>query len=619
MCAITGICGQLRHEDTAWLDHACQRLRHRGPDAGAAWIAPEGSAALGHRRLSIIDTTHGSDQPFVSVDGQMILVFNGEIYNYLELREELQREGVPFRTAGDTEVLLAAYRHWGEDCLQRLNGMWAFAIWDRRRGAGYERLFVSRDRAGEKPFYYRWHTGRFEFASELKGLRTSGNVDLQALNHYLALGYVPGDLCLADGVWKLPPAHAGVFDLERGDFRVWRYWQLPEPVTDSTHPVSEEELAGKAWSLLKDSVRLRLRSDVPSAVFLSGGLDSSLVTAAAAQVSSQPIKTFTIGVPGSALDETAHAEQIAHAFDTEHQVLPIEAPSLEVLDDLAPFIDEPIADSSILPTFLISRLTRQHVSVALGGDGGDELFGGYRHYQNVLQDQARLGWVPEPALRLAGQLAATLPAGIHGRNRVASLHGGPGQSSIWGTPYFDLTLRRRLLTPEVLAELSDTLDAPEQRSLALYRQGRDPVDALTRMDFQQVLPDDYLVKVDRASMANSLEVRTPFLDHRLVEHAFGAIPSGWKCSVTERRRVQNLMAKQHLLAGFELNRKQGFSVPMDEWMRGVSEDYMLTNMPNHILDANFITRLIAGQLRGRKNGARLFALKMLSEFGKLSK
>lgn len=413
------------------------------------------------------------------------------------------------------------------------------------------------------------------------------------------------------GLQKLPPAHAGVFDLERGDFRTRRYWQLPGTDPDSARGVSGEELAEQAWSLLTDSVRLRLRSDVPTGVFLSGGLDSSLVTAAAAQVPGQPIKTFTIGVPGSALDETAHAALVARAFDTEHQVLPIAAPSLDVLDDLAPFIDEPIADSSILPTFLVSRLTRQQVTVALGGDGGDELYGGYRHYQNALRDQARLGWMATPALRLAAQLAATLPAGIPGRNRIASLRGGPTQSSIWGTPYFDLTLRRRLLTSKVLAELGDTIDAPERRSLTLFRQGQDPVDALTRLDFQQVLPDDYLVKVDRASMANSLEVRTPFLDHRLVQHAFGAIPSEWKCSVTERRRVQNLMAKRHLPAGFELNRKQGFSVPMDGWVREHTIGERLQKLPSEVVNASFVQKLITGQRQGRTNGARLFSLMVL--------
>lgn len=612
MCGITGICGRLRDEDSAWLGTACTRLRHRGPDAGGTWIAPDGNAALGHRRLSIIDTSHGSDQPFVSDDGRLILLFNGEIYNYLELRAELQNEGVQFRTPGDTEVLFAAYRQWGEDCLQHLNGMWALAIWDRRRGAGRERLFVARDRAGEKPFYYRWQSGRFEFASELKGLRTNAEIDLQALNHYLALGYVPGDLCLAAGVRKLPPAHAGVFDLERGDFQTWCYWQLPAPTRDSSGQVSGEDLADRAWSLLTDSVRLRMRSDVPTGVFLSGGLDSSLVTAAAAQVSSQPIKTFTIGVPGSALDETTHARRVANAFGTEHHVLPIEAPSLDVLDMLAPFIDEPIADSSILPSYLVCRMTRQHVTVALGGDGGDELYGGYQHYQNALRDQARLGWLPTAVLCLGARLAGTLPAGIKGRNRLSALRGGPTQSSIWGTPYFDLPLRRRLLTPEALAALGDDLDAPERRSLALYLQAHDPIDGLTRMDFQQVLPDDFLVKVDRASMANSLEVRTPFLDHRLVEHAFGAIPPVWKCTMAERRRVQNLMAKRHLPPGFELNRKQGFSVPMDDWMRGTCLPTRLTGRVKHLFSAKEVHALMEGQQRGRANGARLFALLTLN-------
>lgn len=612
MCGIIGICGQVRDEDRAWLNTACQRLRHRGPDAGGSWMAPEGNALLGHRRLSIIDTSHGSDQPFVSADGQLILVFNGEIYNYLELSEELQREGLQFRTAGDTEVLLAAYGYWGEECLERLNGMWAFAIWDRRRGVGRERLFVSRDRAGEKPFYYRTSTGRFEFASELKGLSGTSAIDLQGLNHYLALGYVPGNLCLAAGVHKLPPGHAGIFDVERGEFRSWRYWHLPESNLENTDHFSGEELAEQAWSLLTDSVRLRLRSDVPSGVFLSGGLDSSLVTAAAAQVSSQTIKTFTIGVPGSPLDETQHARLVADAFNTEHHVLPIEALSLDLLDELAPFIDEPIADSSILPTFLVSRMTRQHVTVALGGDGGDELYGGYRHYQNALLDQARLGWLPNPILSLAAKLAATLPAGIKGRNRVASLRGGAGQSSIWGSPYFDLTLRRRLLSPDVLAELGDDLDAPERRSLALYHQAKNSADSLMRMDFQQVLPDDFLVKVDRASMANSLELRTPFLDHRLVEHAFGTIPSNWKVISSERRRIQNLMAKLHLPAGFELNRKQGFSVPMDAWMRGEGIAERLASLASEHIRSAAVEQLIRGQNNGRRNGARLFALMMLN-------
>lgn len=611
MCAITGICGQLRHQDDEWLDRASHLLRHRGPDAGATWIAPEGNAALGHRRLSIIDTSEGNHQPFVSEDGQLILAFNGEIYNYLELRDELCREGCLFRTSGDTEVLLAAYRHWGEDCLQRLNGMWAFAIWDRRRGHGGERLFFARDRAGEKPFYYRHRRARFEFSSELKGLRTDGQIDLQALNHYLALGYVPGDRCIAAGVHKLPPAHAGTFDPSRDELRLWRYWALPELAPDSATRFDGQALSELSWSLLQDSVRLRLRSDVPTGVFLSGGLDSSLVTAAAAQLSSQPIQTFTIGNPGSVLDETAHAQLVADAFGTEHHVLPIEQPSLDLLEDLAPFIDEPIADSSILPTFLICRLTRRYVTVALGGDGGDELYGGYRHYQAALQDRARLGWLPAPLFRVAAGLAARLPAGVRGRNRLSSLRDGPEHAAIWGTPYFDVALRRRLLSEDVLAELGPDLDAPEWYALKGYGSAPDPVSGLTRLDFQQVLPDDFLVKVDRASMANSLEIRAPFLDHRLIEHAFREIPPHWKCTQSERRRVQNLMAKRYLPEGFALNRKQGFSVPMDEWMRDVKEERVVPEKHMNYFNINAIRDLLSGQRRGRTNGARLFALMML--------
>jgi len=612
MCGIVGIVGLENEQELTWLHSACDKLSHRGPDASGLWVAPGGGAAFGHRRLSIIDTSSHSHQPFVSEDGQLILVFNGEIYNYLELRKELEVLGERFRTEGDTEVLLAAYRHWGSACLDRLNGMWAFAIWDGRRGPGREHLFVARDRAGEKPFYYRRRHGRFEFASELKGLRVEGGIDLQALNHYLALGYVPGDLCMAAGVRKLPPGHAGLFDRANGKFKVWRYWQLPELEVDAA-VTDGEELAEQAWNLLVDSTRLRLRSDVPTGVFLSGGLDSSLVTAAAAQLSSQPIQTFTIGNPGSALDETAHAQLVADAFGTQHQVLPIEQPSLGLLDELAPFVDEPIADSSILPAFLISRLTRRHVTVALGGDGGDELYGGYRHYQAALCDRAQLGWLPKPALRLAAHFAAVLPAGIRGRNRVASLRAGPEQAQIWGSSYFDIELRRRILAPDALAVLGPDLDAPERRSLALFGKHQDSVDALTRLDFQQVLPDDFLVKVDRASMANSLEVRAPFLDYRVVEHAFREIPPHWKCTSDERRRVQNLMAKKFLPKGFELNRKQGFSVPMDQWMRSINAQEQLATLPGELINGIEVMQLHRGQQKYRTNGARLFALFMLDK------
>jgi asparagine synthase (glutamine-hydrolysing) len=612
MCGIVGLIGDIGNEDLDWIARSTEKLSHRGPDATHIWLAPESNALLAHNRLSVIDTNSSSDQPFVSLDGDLVIVFNGEIYNYIELRDSLVKEGESFRTNGDTEVLLASYRRWGFDCLSRLNGMFAFAIWDKRRGVGHEQLFVARDRAGEKPFYYLNGGRSFEFASELKGLRTNRKFDFQGLNHYLALGYVPGDLCIAEGVKKLPPASAGLLDMQNGQFKIWQYWFLPENQTGSNKNVDGDELAEEAWSLLLESTRLRLRSDVPTGVFLSGGLDSSLVTAAATQVSDIPLKTFTIGVPGSSLDESVYAKQISDSFATDHYVLDIDKLSLEILDDFAQFIDEPIADSSVLPSYMVSRLTRQHVTVALGGDGGDELFGGYHHYQNILRSTKSLGHIPVSALNVVSRIAARLPAGIRGRNWLSSQRGGPAESGVWGSPYFDISLRRLLLNPDVVKQLKGGVELPEYRSLALLQNSDGLVDGLTRQDFQQLLPDDYLVKVDRASMANSLEVRTPFLDHNLVEFAFSRIPSDWKCTVNERRKLQNLMAKKYLPSKFEINRKQGFSIPMDDWLRNAQLDCLIELLPKDIFNVNYVKELITGHRRGRTNGARLFALLMLT-------
>lgn len=472
---------------------------------------------------------------------------------------------------------------------------------------------MARDRAGKKPFYYAHQGSVLAFASELKAIPRSikGDIDLQALNYYLALGYVPNELCIVQGVKKLPAGHAARFYPESGVMDTWRWWALPsfEP---SPNLYSCDALTDESWALLIDAVKIRLRSDVPVGIFLSGGLDSSLIAAAAAECSQQPISTFTIGIPGSELDESHHARLIADHFGTQHHLLELPETSLDVLEELSLLIDEPIADSSILPTYLVSKLTSQHVTVALGGDGGDELFGGYPHYQQVLSDKRNLGWVPFNLLQHVASLATHLPAGVRGRNRLASLQGGINQTQVWGTPYFDLTLRKRILHSDVVAELGADLDAPEQYQLGLMKSGNGPVDALMRMDFHSVMVEDYLVKVDRASMANSLEVRSPFLDYRLVEYAFKNIPNEWKVTLDERRRIQNLMAKKHLPKEFELNRKQGFSIPMDNWLRAGNISEKLSRIPSGLINPNAVSELVAGLNRGRSNGARLFCLIMLA-------
>lgn len=612
MCGIAGVVNYRGAVDVGLLERKGKLLAHRGPDQTGVWRSECRRVGFAHQRLSVVDLSSASRQPMVSPNGECAIVFNGEIYNFKEVRSELEQLGFRFSSSGDTEVVLTAYRAWGEACLQHLNGMFAFAIFDRQGSGAHGSIFVARDRSGEKPFYYSHSIGAFSFASELKAISCDGRVDLQALNFYLALGYVPADRCLFQGVNKLPPAHCGRLDLATGELFIRRYWSLPENRPDAK--AGGSELAAEAGNLIRDSVRLRLVADVPVGVLLSGGLDSSLVAAAAAQVSSKPVETFTISLPGSSLDEAEHAQKVASYFGTRHHVLPLDKPSLGHLDQMAPFIDEPIADSSLLPAWLVFGLARKQVTVALGGDGGDELFGGYSDYVTSLADQRRWGWVPAPVLTALAGMAGQLPAGLRGRNRLASLRKGPLRQMIWGRPYFDTQLRQRVLTSAAVAELGGSLDTPEVFLSLLFDQGTDPVDSMTRTHFGSILPDDFLVKVDRASMMHSLEVRAPLLDHRLIEFAFAKVPSEWKVQGGESRRLQRLLAHQWLPCDLDVKRKQGFSIPINEWLRYEGEQALMARMEGlpEVIDMKEVHALVRGHLLGRANGGRLFALIMLA-------
>lgn len=612
MCGIIGFTSKDgSHISPAHFEVARDKLKHRGPDDAGSWLSGDGRVSLGHRRLSVIDLSPAGHQPMLSEDGRYAIVFNGEIYNFRALRTELQQQGFQFQSDSDTEVMLVAYRAWGESCLDRFNGMFAFVIYDRGDAGTAPGLFFARDRAGKKPFYYFYDGLEFEFASELKALSHKGEISLTALNYYLALGYIPHEHCFVEGVKKLPPAHAARLNLNTFELNVWQYWQLPENRPDME--ASGEMLADEAQVLLSDAVALRMVSDVPLGVLLSGGLDSSLIAAIAARQSPTPIKTFTLSLPGSKLDEAAYAQCVADHLSTDHHVLELTTPSLDDLEAIAPLIDEPLADSSLIPSYLISKLTREHVTVVLGGDGGDELFGGYSDYPLALSTQQRLGWVPRPILRWISYLAGWLPAGVKGRNRLASLRGGALEQQIWGSPYFDIALRKRLFNQDQLQELGDKIEEPEQSLLRLFDTGQDAVDCMTRAHFGSILPDDFLVKVDRASMANSLEARTPLLDYRLVEFAFSKIPSTWKVHGGETRRVEQILAKRLLPPQLDTKRKQGFSIPLDDWLRADNCQLLRKYMPYlpSCINRDEIERLIAGLFRGRTNGARLYALLVL--------
>jgi asparagine synthase (glutamine-hydrolysing) len=559
---------------------------------------------LAHRRLSIIDLSPAGHQPMHDERLGLTIAFNGEIYNFLELRAELEQCGYSFRSRSDTEVLLAAYHAWGADCLQRLNGMFAFALHDAR----HQRIFLARDRAGEKPLFYRIANGTLQFASELKALRPApgapARIDRDALDCYLAIGYVPGERCILQGYRKLPPSHGLSFELQSGATSVWRYWQPPQPAPPGA--TDEPGLLDELEVLLQGAVQRQLVADVPVGVLLSGGVDSSLVTAMAVRTSSQ-VKTFTIRFPGhGAMDETEHARLIAGHFGTRHTELVAEPASTALLHRLARQFDEPIVDSSMIPTFLVSQLVRQHCTVALGGDGGDELFGGYLHYSRMLWLQKRFGPVPHALRGAVASLAERgLPLGLKGRNWLMSLgvdlHGLP-----WIANYFDTTARRRLMAP-------GTGWQPVAESIREERIPGDPdlLQRATRMDFANYLPEDILVKVDRASMLASLEVRAPLLDRHIIEFAFGKVPSHLKATLSERKILLKRLAARVLPSGFDLRRKQGFSIPLDAWLRTGPFQALFNEVlrdPGCAFDRPFIEGLLKRQQRGQRNGERLFAL-----------
>ena len=607
MCGIIGIASQSPVSGRAWMAAGRDALRHRGPDDAGEWWSADGCVGLGHRRLSIIDLSPGGHQPMQDAAGELCIAFNGEIYNFADLREDLAARGHAFRSQSDTEVILAAYREWGTDCLSRLNGMFAFALCDGRR----RQLFMARDRAGEKPLFYATGAGALRFASELKGLMADPSfvrrVDPQALDCYLAMGYVPGERCMLQGVKKLPPAHALVFDLDSGQSRLWRYWQLPE--LDGAQPGGPDATAlqQELETLLEDAVRRQLVADVPVGVLLSGGVDSSLITAMAVRAAPK-VKTFTIRFPGyAAYDETEHARLIAQHFGTEHVELVAAESTAELMPLLARGFDEPMVDSSMIPTYLVSRLVREHCTVALGGDGGDELFAGYPHYNRLLWLQRRLRAVPQSLRAAASRTAALLPVGFKGRNWLRGL----GTDLRTGLPLvyslFDGEARRRLLQAH-----GDWTLAAERIRAERIPGSADLLQRATRMDFGNYLAEDILVKVDRASMLNSLEVRAPLLDYRVIEFAYAKVPSQLKATANNRKVLLKQLAARVLPKKFDQHRKQGFSIPLGQWLQSGPWKALfhetLLDPENTMFSRKEARSLLDGQSRGRANSERLFAL-----------
>ncbi|MCL6621915.1 MAG: asparagine synthase (glutamine-hydrolyzing) [Syntrophobacterales bacterium] len=557
-------------------------LRHRGPDAGGYLLACSASGAvclrrdgdglpeppagpwdlfLGHRRLAVLDLSEAAAQP-MAAQGRYWISFNGEIYNYQELRRQLAAEGVTFRTANsDTEVLLWAFVRWGEECLRHLRGMFAFAILDLKA----RRLFLARDRLGKKPLYYYASPAGFQFASELKALLADPEVprelDPVALSQYLLYGYIPSPRTIFRGLAKLPPAHLAWVELDRpGELRLRRYWQPVAAGPEGSWKDWQEEFEAE----LTAAVRLRLVSDVPLGAFSSGGLDSTLVVRQMHRLGAGPLRTFAIGFPEAEASELPWARQVATRYRTEHTEEVVSPDALALLPEVVRQFDEPFADSSALPTLIVSRLARRQVTVALSGDGGDEILAGYRRYHHAARLEHLWGPVPEGLRRpLFGLLALAWPARMRGKSFWQRAAAG-------GHLYRAIVSRDQalgLVRPELRPAPGDQ-DLLHAHFTAAWEEG--PRDFLTRLQYVDLLtylPEDILVKADRASMAASLELRCPLLDHRLVELALG-LPQALKY---DGRRQKVLL--RHLLAadlgpGFVERPKNGFQMPLRRWLKG---------------------------------------------------
>jgi asparagine synthase (glutamine-hydrolysing) len=552
-------------------------LAHRGPDAEGFYVSPDGRVGLGHRRLSIIDLATG-DQPLANEDGTIWVAFNGEIYNFRELRADLERRGHRFRTHSDTEVIVHAWEQYGEECVRRFNGMFALALHDRRR----QRVFLARDRFGEKPLHWAVVDGEFLFGSEIKALLAhpsiSKSLDLRAFTRYLAYEYVPSPSSIFRDIRKLPPAHRLTYDVYSGAIEVSRYWDLEfRPSLARSLDDAADELGHR----LREAVRQRLVSEVPLGVLLSGGIDSSAVVALMAElVPSQQIKTFNVAFRDPSFDESRFARAVARQFETEHHEHVFDVREmLAVLPEVLAFLDEPLADASLLPTYLLSRFARQHVTVALGGDGGDELLAGYPTF--AASRYAR--WyerVPGVVQRMVRRGAGMLPASTKNFSFDFKLrqflkgmdYPEPRRTQVWLGSFSPADLSD-LLSEDVKAELGgfDVLEDLDALLRAPAVSGAGWLDRLVYQLVNTYLADDILVKVDRASMACSLEVRAPFLDHT-VAGLLGTVPSSFKL----RGRTAKYLLKRALegkLPRTVLDRpKKGFGIPIAEWLKGELSD-----------------------------------------------
>ena len=624
MCGIAGFFrihdSERRPDDEKNVLRQIKTEWYRGPDAQQAEIGP--GVGLGHARLSIIDLSHAADQPMYSASGNVCIVFNGEIYNFQEIRTELEGRGHKFRTNSDTEVLIEGYEVWGVDVVNRLRGMFAIAIWDKVQ----DQLILLRDRVGKKPVFYTIHDGHLIFASEPKGILCWPGVprvpNLEAIHEYLTYQYVPSPMSAFTGLNKLPPAHILVLK-RNGSPQVEKYFSLPHPSKVRERPM--EELTEELIFQFKESVRLRMISDVPIGAFLSGGVDSSAVVAMMAQCSTNPVRTFTIGFDEQGFDEREYARQVAERYGTQHEEVIVRPDAMSIINDLVYHYNEPYADSSAIPTYYVSKMARERVTVVLNGDGGDESFLGYTRYLSCKAIDQYDKIPPNISGPLRRMISSSpeflnrfrLPR--HARAMAIRLLERRSRRYEPTIAYFSDAAKQPLYGPALkeflehsaLDRLDDYLDgAPNMVAGAAWA------------DIHTYLPDDLMVKVDIASMAHSLEARSPFLDHKLMEWA-ATIPAHQRFTGKEPKSLLKKAMEPHLPHDLMYRPKMGFGVPIDVWLRGEMKEFAYDTLlsgsakTRDLFDLEHVEFLLDSHQKGENRAYPIWALLMLELWYKM--
>lgn len=601
MCGIVGFLhfDSERKSDSFIVKKMTDSISYRGPDGEGFYI--HNNLALGHRRLSIIDLSTG-DQPMFNQDKSIALVFNGEIYNYIELREELQKDGYHFNTVSDSEVIIKAYEKWGIDCQNKFNGMWAFALWDENK----KQLLLSRDRIGEKPLHYSVYENTLIFGSEIKSVVAYGMPkvpNLELLDIYLTLSYIPSPFTFFKNIYKLKPGHCLI--IQNANLKESKYWDLPE-IEEDNMICKKNEVNDNFTNIFTDSVKIRMRSDVPYGAFLSGGLDSSSIVSIMSSISSFPVQTFTIGFKERAFDERGLALEVSKKFKTNHHEYIVAPGSFDrSLNNICYHYDEPFGDSSAIPTGYVSGFAASKVKMVLTGDGGDEVLSGYTSYQGEkfsAQYQILPEWFRTTFTSILPGISVPLKGSIRYRlNRLQDVLESSNQNFldryISKVAWVDIPIIKKILGKENVFPVKDFIE-----DLMKACSYKDSFYKLMYLNFKLSLPDDMLVKVDRMSMANSLETRTPFLDYRLIEYMVH-VHKNTKMKKYERKTVLKDTIGQTLPPSLLSASKKGFSVPLREWFKDDSFNSRLKELENHtpILDKETIASIINLNNSGKKD------------------